>query len=161
MSAASRKHGCGESYAYLARKAALNGIGKGITADWKEKGVVVVRMYPGYGKTDLDTNGRTHHLKEVVEPHEAAEKLWKVCMGKGIEETGVNWHREGTESDWDRRNGLVDEIWSASSNMYEEYSLFRQIRWEVIRAVDVAAPLHHHFFAKGVFWTPHRGSYEL
>jgi len=34
---------------------------------------------------------------EAVEPAEAAEKLWRVLMSKGIEDTGKFWHREGFE----------------------------------------------------------------
>lgn len=90
----------GGSYAYRASKAALNSIGKSMAMDLEEKGVVVVLMHPGYVKTGLDTSGKTHQMKEAVKPEEAAEKLWKVCMGKGIEDTGKFWHREGTELEW-------------------------------------------------------------
>ena len=48
-------------------------------------------MYPGYVKT----GSKTHQMKEVVEPEEAAEKLWKVRAEKRIEDTGKFWHREG------------------------------------------------------------------
>lgn len=90
----------GGSYAYRASKAALNSIGKSMAADLKGKGVVVVLMHPGYVKTGLDSSGKTHRMDEAVEPEEAAEKLWRVCMGKGIEETGKFWHREGMELEW-------------------------------------------------------------
>lgn len=64
-------------------KAALNGTGKGMAVDLKEEDVVVVPMYPGYVKTDLDTGGQTHSMKEVVEPQDAAAKPLKICRGKG------------------------------------------------------------------------------
>ena len=90
----------GGSYAYRASKAALNSIGKSMAVDLKDKGVVVVLMHPGFVKTALDTSGKTQGMKEALEPAEAAEKLWGICMGKGIEESGRFWHREGMELDW-------------------------------------------------------------
>lgn len=74
----------GGSYAYRASKAALNSVGKSLAVDLKEKGVVVVLMHPGYVKTGLDASGKTHQMKEAVEPAEAAEKLWEVCMGREL-----------------------------------------------------------------------------
>ena len=67
----------GGSYAYRASKAALNSIGKSMTMDLKEKGIVVVLMHPGYVKTGLDTSWETHKMKEAVKPEDAAES----CRG--------------------------------------------------------------------------------
>ena len=50
----------------------------------KERGVRVGPMHPGSVKTGLGASGKTHQIKEAVQPGEAAEKLWKVCMGKAI-----------------------------------------------------------------------------
>lgn len=88
----------GGGYAYRSSKAALNSICKSLAMDLKEKGVVVVIMHPGYTKTGLDPNA--YSMAEAVEPEEAAGKLWKVLMGKGIEDTGKFWHREGWELPW-------------------------------------------------------------
>ena len=90
----------GGSYAYRASKAALNSVGKSMAVDLKGKGVVVVLMHPGYVKTGLLASGRMEQLKEAVEPEEAAEKLWKVLMEKGLEDSGRFWHREGIELPW-------------------------------------------------------------
>ena len=90
----------GGSYAYRASKAALNSIGKSMAVDLKEKGVVVVLMHPGFVKSGLDKSGKTHQMKEAVEPEEAAQKLWKVCKEKSVEDTGKFWHREGQELPW-------------------------------------------------------------
>jgi hypothetical protein len=38
--------------------------------------------------------------KEAVEPEEAASKLYKILMSKGIEDSGKFWHREGQELPW-------------------------------------------------------------
>jgi hypothetical protein len=35
-----------------------------------------------------------------VEPEEAASKLYKILMSKGIEDSGKFWHREGQELPW-------------------------------------------------------------
>lgn len=88
----------GGSYAYRASKAALNSISRSMAVDLKEVGVVVVIMHPGYVKTGLSP--WDHNLPEAVEPEEAASKLWKVLMSKGIEDTGRFWHREGQELPW-------------------------------------------------------------
>lgn len=84
----------GGSYAYCSSKAALNSIGKSMACDLKDKGVVIVLMHRGYVKTALDKSGKTHQMKE------AAEKLWKICNAKKIEETRRFWHREGQELPW-------------------------------------------------------------
>ena len=62
----------------------------------KEGGVVVGPMHPGHFQNGLGAGGKTHQIKEAVEPGEAAENLWTVCMGKGYK-TGRFWHREGME----------------------------------------------------------------
>lgn len=90
----------GGSYAYRASKAALNSISKSMAMDLKERGVVVVIMHPGYVKSGLDTSGATLVNPEAVEPEEAAGKLWKVVQGKGMDESGKFWHREGYELPW-------------------------------------------------------------
>lgn len=90
----------GGSYAYRASKAALNSIGKSMAVDLKERGVVVVLMHPGYVKTGLVASERMEQVKEAVESEEAAEKLWKVLMQKGMEDSGRFWHREGMELPW-------------------------------------------------------------
>ena len=90
----------GGSYAYRASKAALNSIGKSMAVDLKEKGVVVVLMHPGFVKTGILPSGRMEQVREAVEPEEAAGKLWKVLMEKGLGDSGRFWHREGMELPW-------------------------------------------------------------
>ena len=90
----------GGSYAYRASKAALNSVGKSMAVDLKEKGVVVVLMHPGFVKTGILPRERMEQVKEAVEPEEAAGKLWKVLMEKGLGDSGTFWHREGMELPW-------------------------------------------------------------
>ncbi|KAI1411719.1 NAD(P)-binding protein [Hypoxylon sp. FL1857] len=88
----------GGSYAYRASKAAVNSVFKSMAVDLKDKGVVVVIMHPGIVKTGLAPSSGMS--KEAVMPDEAAEKLYKVLMSKGLEDTGRFWHREGFELEW-------------------------------------------------------------
>lgn len=88
----------GGSYAYRASKAAVNSVGKSLAVDLKGEGVVVSLLHPGIVRSNMNAAGNVH--PEAVEPEEAAAKLWQVFMGKGLEETGRFWHREGMELPW-------------------------------------------------------------
>ena len=91
----------GGTYAYRASKAAVNSIGKSMSVDLKDKGIIVNLLHPGITRTNLlanATGGEPH--PESVEPEEAASKLWSVHKSKGIEDTGKFWHREGYELPW-------------------------------------------------------------
>lgn len=88
----------GGSYAYRASKAAANSVFKNIAVDLRDKGVAVVIMHPGIVKTPM--TGMGEGIPEAVWPEEAAEKLWGVVKGKGLEDTGRFWHREGFELPW-------------------------------------------------------------
>lgn len=94
----------GGSYAYRSSKAALNSIAKSMAVDLKAKGVVVVVMHPGVVKTGLDPRwkegGMEVEMDGAVESEEAAGKLWSIFRGKGIEDSGRFWHREGEDLPW-------------------------------------------------------------
>ncbi|KAH9826162.1 short-chain dehydrogenase like protein [Teratosphaeria destructans] len=87
----------GGSYAYRASKAAVNSVGKSLSVDLREKGVVVCLLHPGIVRTNLNP-GAEH--AEAVEAEEAATKLWEVVKRVGVEETGKFWHRDGYELPW-------------------------------------------------------------
>ncbi|KAI0850148.1 short-chain dehydrogenase/reductase family enzyme [Daldinia vernicosa] len=88
----------GGSYAYRASKSAANSVFKNLAVDLRGKGVAVVIMHPGIVKTQMTDMGRG--IPEAVAPEEAAEKLWGVVKGKGVQDTGRFWHREGFELPW-------------------------------------------------------------
>lgn len=91
-------NGSGGSYSYRSSKTALNMICKNLALELRDKGVVVVILHPGIVKTDM-----TAGLGEIpggIDPDEAAAKLYKVLVSKGIEDTGKFWHREGEELPW-------------------------------------------------------------
>ena len=88
----------GGMYAYRASKAALNSIGKSLSVNLKDKGVVVTVMHPGIVRTPLAPDAGD--FPDSVAPEEVASKLWNVFQSKGIEDTGKFWHREGQELPW-------------------------------------------------------------
>ena len=106
----------GGSYSYRASKTALNSICKNLSVELKDKGVVVVVMHPGIVKVHVSGYECISHPianqpqtpllpsdevpKEAVEPEEAASKLYKILVSKGLEDSGKFWHREGQELPW-------------------------------------------------------------
>ena len=88
----------GGNYAYRASKAAVNSIFKNLAVDLKDKNVTVSMLHPGFVRTNLDPD--VDRNEGVVEPEEAATKLWALFKGKTVEETGRFWHREGMELPW-------------------------------------------------------------
>lgn len=89
----------GGSYGYRSSKTALNQIGKNLAVELRDKGVVVSILHPGIVRTNI-LGAAGAEIKEAVEPEEAAGKLFEVLKGKGIEDTGKFWHREGYELPW-------------------------------------------------------------
>ena len=90
------------SYAYRSSKTAINQIGKCLSIDLAPKGILVMLLHPGYVQSNL--NPGVKMPPETVQPHEAAEKLWKNIVNNdskvGMEQTGKFWHREGFELEW-------------------------------------------------------------
>jgi NAD(P)-dependent dehydrogenase (short-subunit alcohol dehydrogenase family) len=74
----------GGSYAYRASKAAVNSIGKSMAMDLKDKGIAVSLLHPGIVNSSLNTWSGERHPESVM-PDEAAGKLWKVFMSKGMQ----------------------------------------------------------------------------
>jgi NAD(P)-dependent dehydrogenase (short-subunit alcohol dehydrogenase family) len=83
---------------YRASKTAVNSLFKSIALDLREKEVVVSMLHPGFTKTNLDPD--IWKIQGVVEPEEAASKLWKLLQSKGMGDTGKFWHRDGMELPW-------------------------------------------------------------
>ena len=48
-----RENGSGAAYGYRGSKAALNAIGKSLSIDLKDRGIVVLILHPGWVKTDM------------------------------------------------------------------------------------------------------------
>lgn len=91
-------NGSGGNYAYRSSKTALNMICKNLAVELRAEGVVVVILHPGIVRTGLIPG--TADVPGAVDPDEAASKLYKILVAKGIEDTGKFWHREGEELPW-------------------------------------------------------------
>lgn len=88
----------GGMYAYRASKAAANSIGRNLAMDLKDKNLPVLLLHPGIVQSGLLPN---EVGPETVQPVEAATKLWNnVVKPKGMESTGMFFHREGHELPW-------------------------------------------------------------
>ncbi|KAF2036194.1 NAD(P)-binding protein [Setomelanomma holmii] len=92
----------GGMYSYRSSKAAANALFKSMAVDLKDKNVPVIILHPGIVKTNLDSRwkGSGESLQGAVEPEEAANGLWNVLKGKGLESTGKFFHRSGEELPW-------------------------------------------------------------
>jgi NAD(P)-dependent dehydrogenase (short-subunit alcohol dehydrogenase family) len=90
----------GGQYAYRASKAAVNSLFKSVSVDLKDEGVAVLVLHPGIVKTALDAKHKEEDVPGAVEPEVAAEGLWDVLSKKGMESTGMFFHRSGEELPW-------------------------------------------------------------
>ncbi|CAN9440343.1 unnamed protein product [Alternaria alternata] len=90
----------GGQYAYRASKAAVNSFFKSASVDLKDEGVAVLVLHPGIVKTALDARHKEEDVPGAVEPEVAAEGLWDVLSKKGMESTGMFFHRSGEELPW-------------------------------------------------------------
>ena len=91
-------NGSGGNYAYRSSKTALDMICKNLSVERRAERVVVVILHPGMVRTGLIPG--TAGVPGAVNPDEAAIKLYKILVSKGIEDTGKFWHREGEELPW-------------------------------------------------------------
>ena len=73
-------------------------IGKTMALDLKDNGVIVALLHPGMCATP--GSGAVLGQPQVVEPQEAAEKLWDILLRTQMEDTGKFWHRDGFELPW-------------------------------------------------------------
>ncbi|MEQ8404723.1 MAG: SDR family oxidoreductase [Oceanicaulis sp.] len=60
-------NGSGGRYSYRASKAALNAVGKSLSVDLKEKGIVVLILHPGWVRTDMGGPNGNLTVRECVD----------------------------------------------------------------------------------------------
>jgi NAD(P)-dependent dehydrogenase (short-subunit alcohol dehydrogenase family) len=60
-------NGSGGRYAYRASKAALNAVGKSLSVDLKERGIVVLILHPGWVRTDMGGPNGNLTVRECVD----------------------------------------------------------------------------------------------
>ena len=84
----------GSKYAYRMSKAALNAAGKGFAVDFKDDGISVAILHPGFVKTDM-TDGKGN-----MTPKESAQGIIKVMENLSMNNTGEFWHANGEKLPW-------------------------------------------------------------
>jgi NAD(P)-dependent dehydrogenase (short-subunit alcohol dehydrogenase family) len=74
-----------------------------LSVDLKPRNITVLVLHPGIVKTNMDRGWKQGDIEDAqgaVEPGSAANALWKVLMGKGLESTGKFFYRNGEELPW-------------------------------------------------------------
>jgi NAD(P)-dependent dehydrogenase (short-subunit alcohol dehydrogenase family) len=88
----------GGNYAHHASKAALNMVGKLLSLDLKEHGVIVSIVHPGFMRTEMTKGvGFDKYWDDggAVSPEEAAGTLVQWVEGLGMEKSGEYWAPRG------------------------------------------------------------------
>lgn len=75
-------------------KAALNMAGKSLSIEWRDKGIGVFLLHPGFVRT------RITNFEGNMEPIESAEKLIELINKLSIKQTGTFWHANGNQLPW-------------------------------------------------------------
>jgi NAD(P)-dependent dehydrogenase (short-subunit alcohol dehydrogenase family) len=84
----------GGRYAYRASKAALNAVGKSLSIDLKDKGVVVLTLHPGWVRTDMGgPNG-------LLTPSEAVSAQLDLIARANPAMSGRFFHISGEDLPW-------------------------------------------------------------
>lgn len=88
----------GGNYAHHASKAALNMVGKLLSLDLKEEGVIISIVHPGFMRTEMTSGvGFDKYWDEggAVTPDVAASSLVEWVEGLGMEKSGQYWAPRG------------------------------------------------------------------
>lgn len=86
-------NGSGGYYGYRMSKSALNMAGVNLAHDFRDKGVAVAILHPGFVATDM--TGRNG-----IPAAEAAKGLIARIDGLGLESSGSFWHANGEQLPW-------------------------------------------------------------
>lgn len=84
----------GGSYAYCASKAALNMVSRGLAADLRTYGMIVLALDPGWVQTDMGGRGAT------LTPEQSARGIIKVIFGLKSEHNGAFLRWDGSTHAW-------------------------------------------------------------
>ncbi len=79
---------------YRVSKTAVNMVGKNLANAWKEDGITVLLLHPGYVRTDM-TGG-----EGFIDPTESAQGLYLRMREHGISDTGSFLHTNGDALEW-------------------------------------------------------------
>ena len=80
--------------AYRSSKAAVNNVMRGLSLAWKEDGIVVSLLHPGWVKTDMGGKGAD------LEPHESVAGMRRVIAGLSMAKSGTFLSYRGDEIPW-------------------------------------------------------------
>jgi len=84
----------GGSYGYRISKCALNAAGKSMAIDFKDKGIAVALLHPGYVQTEMVNFGGD------ISAEVSAERLAKRIEELNLENSGSFWHSNGELLPW-------------------------------------------------------------
>ena len=84
----------GGSYGYRMSKCALNAAGKSMAIDFKEKGIAVALLHPGYVQTEMVNFGGD------ISAEVSAERLAQRIDELNLENSGSFWHSNGELLPW-------------------------------------------------------------
>ncbi len=84
----------GGKYVYRSSKAAVHMVGKSLSVDLREQGIVTVMLHPGWVRTDLGGDSAP------MNPGESAKKLWQVLMQVKPSDNGKLIGHDGREIPW-------------------------------------------------------------
>jgi NAD(P)-dependent dehydrogenase (short-subunit alcohol dehydrogenase family) len=88
----------GGNYAHHASKAALNMVGKLLSMDLRDRGVVVSIVHPGFMRTDMTRGVGFDKFWDdggAVPPEEAAASLVEWIQGLSMDRSGEYWAPRG------------------------------------------------------------------
>ena len=93
LASLSGKNG-GGLYAYRASKAALNMVTRTMAFEWKEKGIIVVCLDPGWVKTDM---GGPNAMLTI---EESTSSIARTVKGLSLEKTSQFIYNDGKPINW-------------------------------------------------------------
>merc|ERR1712150_136235 len=82
-------------FAYRMSKAAVNMLGAALALEWKELGISVGLLHPGFVKTDM-----TNNSPGAIEPEESVKHMKDRIQGMDMDNSGTFWHFKGEVLPW-------------------------------------------------------------
>jgi NAD(P)-dependent dehydrogenase (short-subunit alcohol dehydrogenase family) len=94
-------NGSGGMYGYRVSKVALNMIGKGLSVDWKEKGIAVCLLHPGLVETNMTSCfGVKAGEDGCIDTATSARGIIAVLSKLNLETSGKFYEYTGEELPW-------------------------------------------------------------
>lgn len=84
----------GGYYGYRSSKSAVNSVGMSLARDFKDRGVAVALLHPGYVKTEMTGNNGE------ITPETSVNGLLERMSALSLATTGTFWHTNGEQLPW-------------------------------------------------------------